>query len=923
MKLPELSEVQFQSAARSQEFDPLQLPDPNPSLSQNLSIIQQSFANMAQSGKMNAEALYRSDPQKQEYSFTDRLGQLSELLPKAMQTLSQAQEIDVAIQMARADDQYYQMLEQGLIPPNGEILAIEQNEKDKKLIIDGAAADAAKVTNSYDIPRGILNFSNHGEIALKRKLAKHMFTNVYPDWMTTQLETNTSTIMVEDGQGGMVEVRINDSELPDFQFKQVMSHLRTAFMGHETLANTNNDLIQKEMAIGFTTDAKLQREHTRTYRAADGKRRFTSEFNTMWEEFGNGNLMALAEMKKAAESMPDEKGIGYTDTNLAFFDRLRKAVKTTAANGAEFNLGEFLTKATFEDGQTMMQRAPAQARIMMREYRDARRKYLGNKRKADTEDLKFGVTSFISDCQESGQCTTADYVEFNQMLALKGGEIGVSVSELQGLVSQSMRLSSVEGEDLNEYRKQVDIALATGQATSKMEAMQNPTIRAEYGEKVAKQEERTQSDEYKFSSGQIEAAIKGTHSSLVDPQGQMKFMTRGANAHYQRVYDQEFARIKDTNAQRPEGQKLTDLAIAKQAEEFVLSQWNKDKVDPAHDYYVDPKNGNMPNYPQPEEAKADQAVRANVNTLATEAKTQSGILNAVVANPALMYNSEEAAAAVQLFQTTGRIDPNLEYKAKLINEQVGKVVITNPIQLALAAAVGHGHLKPEDLKSVQPPAVVRRLNARGRRQYMRDLLQLGGSTYTNLAKYRPAGPGSAMPVRGSMAGSVQTTSPGVRGLGELVRSGEGGYNSMFPSEEYPDLTNMVINTELVNFQRQKLGDGRASAAVGAYQFLEPEVAAARAGLPPDAKFTPENQDRMFLATLLTKPGREAIAQYLQGSSNNVELAIDQLAMEFASIEYRNGRSYYQDGVNKASVTRARAAAALLSAREEMMRSRAE
>ena len=80
---------------------------------------------------------------------------------------------------------------------------------------------------------------------------------------------------------------------------------------------------------------------------------------------------------------------------------------------------------------------------------------------------------------------------------------------------------------------------------------------------------------------------------------------------------------------------------------------------------------------------------------------------------------------------------------------------------------------------------------------------------------------------------------------------------------------------------------------------------------------------MFLATLLTKPGREAIAQYLQGSSNNVELAIDQLAMEFASIEYRNGRSYYQDGVNKASVTRARAAAALLSAREEMMRSRAE
>ena len=247
-------------------------------------------------------------------------------------------------------------------------------------------------------------------------------------------------------------------------------------------------------------------------------------------------------------------------------------------------------------------------------------------------------------------------------------------------------------------------------------------------------------------------------------------------------------------------------------------------------------------------------------------------------------------------------------------------MIPNPMQLALAAAVGHGHIKQEDIKNIQPPAVVRRLNAAGKRQYMRDLLQLGGSNYTNMAKY---GPTAGMNLRSSFDGRVQTTSPGVKGLGELVRSGEGGYSSMFPSEEYPNLTNMVINTELVNFQRQKLKDGRASAAVGAYQFLEPEVAAARAGLPPDAKFTPENQDRMFLATLLTKPGREAIAQYLQGSSNNIELAIDQLAMEFASIEYRNGRSYYQDGVNKASVSRARAAAALLSAREEMMRSRAE
>jgi len=160
--------------------------------------------------------------------------------------------------------------------------------------------------------------------------------------------------------------------------------------------------------------------------------------------------------------------------------------------------------------------------------------------------------------------------------------------------------------------------------------------------------------------------------------------------------------------------------------------------------------------------------------------------------------------------------------------------------------------------------------------------------------------------------------PGVRGLGQMVRSGEGGYTSMFPSESYPEMTNMTIN-ELVAFQKQKLKDGRKSAAVGAYQFLYPEVAAQRAGLSMNDKFTPENQEKMFMATLMTKPGRESIAKYLRGQSNDVEKAIDELAMEFASIEYRDGRSYYyKDGVNRASVSRARARQALLSARKEMM-----
>lgn len=175
-------------------------------------------------------------------------------------------------------------------------------------------------------------------------------------------------------------------------------------------------------------------------------------------------------------------------------------------------------------------------------------------------------------------------------------------------------------------------------------------------------------------------------------------------------------------------------------------------------------------------------------------------------------------------------------------------------------------------------------------------------------------PVSAVPLRpGKEYALAQTGMAGLRGL---TRSGEGGYTSMFPSEAYPQMTNMTIR-ELVAFQKEKLRDGRKSAAVGAYQFLYPEVAAKRAGLSLDDKFTPENQDKMFDATLMQK--RKAINAYLTGKSNDIEAALDELAKEFASFEYRGGRSYYNDGINKASIMRNKAAAALKSARQEMMR----
>ena len=168
--------------------------------------------------------------------------------------------------------------------------------------------------------------------------------------------------------------------------------------------------------------------------------------------------------------------------------------------------------------------------------------------------------------------------------------------------------------------------------------------------------------------------------------------------------------------------------------------------------------------------------------------------------------------------------------------------------------------------------------------------------------------------------SEEPEAPGIRGtsggggtgtgkFGSLlpfIRSAEGGYNSMFPGENIPGLTDMTIN-EVVALQKEKLKDGRKSAAVGAYQILLPERAAAKAKIPLDAKFSPENQDKMATALI---EGRGITIEMIK--NNPVEAAL-RLAREFAGIPVLaptqglngpvdRGDSYYNDGVNKATVT---------------------
>ena len=122
---------------------------------------------------------------------------------------------------------------------------------------------------------------------------------------------------------------------------------------------------------------------------------------------------------------------------------------------------------------------------------------------------------------------------------------------------------------------------------------------------------------------------------------------------------------------------------------------------------------------------------------------------------------------------------------------------------------------------------------------------------------------------------------------DMIGSGEsdnvGGYSAMFPSESYPKMLDMTIN-EVIEFQKEKLKDGRKSAAVGRYQMLYPEDYAAAAGLPLTAKFTPDNQDKMVIAYL--KENRK-LNEFLNNEITNEQFS-EELSQEFGTFKSASG-----------------------------------
>lgn len=155
----------------------------------------------------------------------------------------------------------------------------------------------------------------------------------------------------------------------------------------------------------------------------------------------------------------------------------------------------------------------------------------------------------------------------------------------------------------------------------------------------------------------------------------------------------------------------------------------------------------------------------------------------------------------------------------------------------------------------------------------------------------------------------------VEPLADLISQGEGDWNAVNRgyAGDTPGGIQRLTGKTFENFtvgQVMELQRTRVY-AVGRYQFIPVTLryAVAMSEVSPLDMFTPETQNKLFAALLDHK--RPAVGAYIRGHHNHQGWALNELAKEWASVEYRYGRGFYDHiGGNRAKISRAKAAEVL-------------
>lgn len=174
---------------------------------------------------------------------------------------------------------------------------------------------------------------------------------------------------------------------------------------------------------------------------------------------------------------------------------------------------------------------------------------------------------------------------------------------------------------------------------------------------------------------------------------------------------------------------------------------------------------------------------------------------------------------------------------------------------------------------------------------------------------------------GSSSSVSRSTTP-FRGILDLIGSGEGDWNSANRGNA-GDTPGGVSGLSSMTYGQWKNLQAQGYFALGRYQFI-PETlrqAASEIGLSDSTVMSPDTQDKLAIQLMVGGKKRPRLAAYLQGRNNNIDAALDDLALEWASVASASGGSAYAGvGNNAASISRGSARQQLVQLRQQLLSS---
>ena len=271
---------------------------------------------------------------------------------------------------------------------------------------------------------------------------------------------------------------------------------------------------------------------------------------------------------------------------------------------------------------------------------------------------------------------------------------------------------------------------------------------------------------------------------------------------------------------------------------------------------------------------------------------------------------ERWEAAIESLSSGTKVPSDVEFAAKTAGVSIpeflrrqtpaGKTYDANAIQRGNKVYQENKAISPRLAELIANP----RTTSRMREQYQVELQRLR---------------------QGEMSSSDQSSLPSsttpFSGVLSLLRSGEGGWDSANRGIA-GDTPGGIRGLSKMTLGQWKQYQSQGYNALGAYQFIPStlKLAAREAGISDSTVMTPAVQDRLAVQLMIGSK-RPTLAAYLRGKSNNVDQALDDLALEWASVATRGGGTAYPNqGGNRASIGRDKARKVLEQARASFLTS---